>query len=61
METTELTYFEPRRKPSEPKDIKAPMVSTLMWLASVNGIKYEVMGSESFRVVSKESPIKELK
>lgn len=45
------------------KDIKAPMTAILMWQNArvQNKVKYEVMGSESFRVVSKESPIKELK
>lgn len=62
METTEFTDFRSRGKSSEPKDIKAPMTATLMWAASAqNAIKYKVIGSESFRVVSKESPIKELK
>ena len=63
METTEFTDFRSRGKSSEPKDIKAPMSTILMWqnARAQNKVKYEVMGSESFRVVSKESPIKELK
>lgn len=63
METTEFTDFRSRGKSSEPKDIKAPMSAILMWQNArvQNKVKYEVMGSESFRVVSKESPIKELK
>lgn len=63
METTEFTDFRSREKSSEPKDIKAPMSAILMWQNArvQNKVKYEVMGSESFRVVSKESPIKELK
>ena len=63
METTEFTDFRSRGKSSEPKDIKAPMTAILMWqnARGQNKVKYEVMGSESFRVVSKESPIKELK
>lgn len=63
MGTTEFTDFRSRGKSSEPKDIKAPMSAILMWQNArvQNKVKYEVMGSESFRVVSKESPIKELK
>lgn len=63
MGTTEFTDFRSRGKSSEPKDIKAPMSVFLMWqnARAQNKVKYEVMGSESFKVVSKESPIKELK
>lgn len=63
METTEFTDFRLRGKSSEPKDIKAPMSTILIWQNArvQNKVKYEVIGSESFRVVSKESPIKELK
>ena len=63
METTEFTDFRSRGKSSEPKDIKAPMSAILMWQNArvQNKVKYEVIGSESFRVVSRESPIKELK
>lgn len=63
MGTTEFTDFRSRGKSSEPKDIKAPMSAILMWQNArvQNKVKYEVIGSESFRVVSKESPIKELK
>lgn len=63
METTEFAEFEPRRNLSELKGIKAPMSAILMWAATraQNKVKYEVMGSESFRVVSKKSPITELK
>ena len=63
METIKLTDFRSRGKSSEPKDTKAPMTAILMWqnARAQNKVKYEVMGSESFRVVSKESPIKELK
>lgn len=62
MGTTEFTDFRSRGKSSEPKDIKAPMSAILMWQNArvQNKVKYEVIGSESFRVVSKESPIKEL-
>lgn len=63
METTEFTDFRSRGKSSEPKDIKAPMSAILMWQNArvQNKVKHEVIGSESFRVVSKESPIKGLK
>lgn len=63
METIKLTDFRSRGKSSEPEDIKAPMTAILMWqnARAQNKVKYEVMSSESFRVVSKESPIKELK
>lgn len=63
METTEFTEFEPLRKLSGLKDIKAPMSTILMWqtASAQNKVKYEVMGSVSFRVISKESPITELK
>lgn len=63
METTEFTDSRSRGKSSEPKGIKAPMTAILMWqnARAQNKVKYEVIGSESFRVVSKKSPIKELK
>lgn len=63
MGTTEFTDFRSRGKSSEPKDIKAPMSAILMWQNArvQNKVNYEVIGSESFRVVSRESPIKELK
>ena len=62
METKEWAEFGPRRKLSEPKYGKVPLATILMELARAQSIKaYEVKGSESFRVVSKESPITELK
>lgn len=67
MELTELSEFGPRRKLSEPKYTKVPMATILMemaWAQAMAGFEVkgsEVKGSESFRVVSKESPITELK
>lgn len=63
METTEFTVFGIRRKESS-EDTKEPisLVTFLMGIARVQGLaRCKIMGTESFRVVSKESPIKELK
>lgn len=62
MEITEFSEFGIRRRTSEPKEIKAPMTLILMEIARAQSMaKYKVMGTESFRVISKESPITELK
>lgn len=62
METTEFAEFGPHRKSSEPKEIKAPMTITLMGIARAQSLaRFKIMGTESFRVISKESPITELK
>lgn len=44
------------------KEIKAPMTFILMGIARAQSMaRCKIMGTESFRVVSKESPITELK
>ena len=64
MEMTEFSEFGIRRRTSEPNEIKAPITFILMEIANAQLMakcEQEIKGTESFRVISKESPITELK